>query len=553
MNSLNSLTKDKKKPALFISLLLIVVTLLVFDRVREFDFVHYDDDVYVLENRHVQSGITIPNIVWAFTSAEAGFWHPFTWLSLMLDGEMYGRNAGGYHGTNLILHMLSTILLFSVFSAMTQSPWRSAFVAALFAIHPFHVESVAWIAERKDVLSTIFWLLTMGAYVHYVRRPGLFRYFLVLFTFSLGLMAKPMLVTLPFCLLLLDVWPLGRTRWWQASSAQEGRLTADMPAKRAPLAPLLLFAEKIPLFVLSLMTALLVYYTENRAGVLASLDDFPLAMRLSHALVSYVVYLGKSLWPVNLAVFYPHPGGWPFPAVLFALAFLIAVTVISVRSIARFPYAAVGWLWFLGVLAPVIGVVQLGTQGMADRYTYVSLIGIFLVIAWGAPDCLKKWRKRDIFLPIAAVAVLILTGSLAWRQVGYWQDGETLFSHALRVTRNNYLAHNNLGAALDRKGNVAAALTQYNEALLIKPYYADALFNKGQALAAGGRVAEAEQSFRDALQAKPLFPEAHNNLAIILAFQGKKKEAASHFSAALRIRPAYEAAANNLRLLGEKP
>jgi Flp pilus assembly protein TadD len=297
------------------------------------------------------------------------------------------------------------------------------------------------------------------------------------------------------------------------------------------------------------MAALLVYYTETGAGALSSLEQFPLTMRIAHVLVSYCVYLGKTFWPVNMAVFYPHPGQWPYLTVLTALCFLGAITLGILRHSLRFPYAIVGWLWYLGAMAPVIGFVQLGTQGMADRYTYVPLVGIFVMIAWGAPDVWKRWRAPIAILSLAAVTALTVLGYLAWRQTGYWQDAETLFRHAAKVTSNNYLAHNNLGAALARQGKIEAALVQYEEALRIIPRYADALFNMGQVLTAGGRLDEAKERYREALQIKPSFVEAHNNLGIILANEGKTAEAIFHFEAALRLRPDYEAAGKNLRFI----
>ncbi len=540
------MASDKKKVILLLSLLLVVATLLVFHQVRGFEFVHYDDDVYVAGNRHVQAGLTLSSVAWAFSATDAGFWHPLTWLSLMLDYELYGLNAGGYHGTNLIWHLLNTLLVFFVFHRMTGAVWRSAFLAALFALHPLHVESVAWIAERKDVLSTFFWLLTMAVYIAYVRYPGRIRYLFLLLVFSLGLMAKPMLVTLPFCLLLMDFWPLGRTRFMTAAR------TDGEAGQAMPRGILSLLAEKAPLFVLAFLAGLLVYYTEERAGVLSSFDAFPLDLRIAHAFVSYLLYLGKAVWPVKLAVFYPHPGAWPPLLVALAAGLLIACTILAVRWHRRFPYALTGWLWYLGTMAPLIGLVQLGTQGMADRYTYIPLTGIFLVLAWGLPDILGRWRHKAVALSLAALIALSLLGGLAWRQTGYWRDAETLFRHALQVTDNNYLAHNNLGAALARVGKTAEALDQYRAALAIKPHYADARFNMGQSLAVSGRLAEAERYYRGALMSKPSFVEAHNNLGIVLAEQGKGEEARSHFLAALHIRPDYETAGKNLRLLLQK-
>ena len=541
---------EKKTSILLLSLLLILSTLLVFDQVRGFDFVHYDDDTYVLGNRHVQAGLTSANIVWALTATEAGFWHPLTWLSLMLDYDLYRLNPGGYHGTNLIFHLLNTLLLFLVLADLTGGIVRSAFVAGLFALHPLHVESVAWIAERKDVLSAFFWLLTLGLYSSYVKRPSLSRYLFVLLSFSMGLMAKPMLVTLPCVLLLLDFWPLGRFQVLPGKGIlHRCRVISARPSKLRTWGFGHLLLEKVPLLFLSLIVVALTFHTEARAGALASLDAYPLTVRISHSFVSYWIYLGKMFWPIDLAVFYPHPGQWPLPVVGAATVSLLVITYCCLKLLPAFPYAALGWFWYLCTMAPVIGFVQLGSQGMADRYTYIPLIGIFIMAAWGVPDILHSWRRHTVFLAPVALALLLLLGCLSWRQVGYWQDAKTLFQYAIKVTKQNYLAHNNLGAALAREGEFAAALVQYAEALHLRPQYADALFNRGQALAASGRPAEAEQSYRAALQLKPFFVEAQNNLGIVLANEGKNAEARLHFEAALRLRPDYEAAGKNLRFL----
>lgn len=535
---------EKKTALPVLSLLLILSTLLVFDQVRGFDFVHYDDDTYVLSNRPVRSGLTSASIAWALTATEAGFWHPLTWLSLMLDYDLYRLNPGGYHGTNLILHLLNTLILFLVLADLTGSLGRSAFVAGLFALHPLHVESVAWIAERKDVLSTFFWFLTMGLYSAYAKRPSMSRYLFVLLSFSLGLMAKPMLVTLPCVLLLLDFWPLGRFR-----ALPGGGILSTKPWELKTWGLGHLILEKVPLLLLSLLAVALVFHTETRVGALASLDAFSLTVRISHALVSYWVYLGKMFWPLELAVFYPHPGQWPLPVVGAAAVSLVLVTWGCIKLMPGFPYAVLGWFWYLGTMAPVVGFFQLGSQGMADRYTYIPLVGIFIMAAWGVTDILSRWLGKIAFLALLALALLLLLGCLSWRQAGYWRDAKSLFQHALKVTKQNYLAHNNLGAALAREGELAAALDQYEEALRLRPQYADALFNMGQALAESGRTGEAEQRYRAALQLKPSFVEAHNNLGIVLVKGGKTAEARFHFETALRLRPDYDAAVKNLRLL----
>ena len=407
-------------------------TLIAFWQVNHCDFINYDDPSYVTENIHIRHGITTEAIRWAFTTDYAANWHPVTWISHMLDVELFGLKPRWHHLTNLLFHIANTLLLFFVFHRMTKTTWQSAFVAALFALHPLHVESVAWVAERKDVLSTFFWMLTMGAYIHYVEHPR-FRSYLAVFTFlALGLMSKPMLVTLPFILLLLDYWPLQRFEQKTptqeipaeinkpiSASKREGKSSGkqtvqaivkeEEPADRkyqwALVRPLLI--EKIPLFALAALSSITTFIVQQKGGSVASLEGIAPGVRIANAFVSYIIYVRKIIWPDDLAVFYPHPGLLPFWQILGAVFLLIAVTVTVILEAKRFPYLAVGWLWFAGTLVPVIGIVQVGSQAMADRYTYVPLIGLFIMAAWGVPELLKNWRYRKEAL--AASSALILS------------------------------------------------------------------------------------------------------------------------------------------------
>ncbi|MBW2569478.1 MAG: glycosyltransferase family 39 protein [Deltaproteobacteria bacterium] len=355
---------------IIICLFLIITTLAVYWQVTNHEFLNYDDDIYITKNHHVQAGLNLESAIWSFTSGTmvSNYWHPLTWLSHMLDFQLYGMNAGGHHMTSLLFHITNTLLLFFIFRRMTGNIWQSGCVAALFALHPLHVESVAWVAERKDVLSTFFWLLTMLAYCRYVEKPVLIRYFIVLLFFVLGLMSKPMLVTLPFVLLLMDYWPLGRIQLGQA--IKEGNVKSQKTSFFH------LVGEKIPFFLLTAVASVAAYITQQKGGALTCMDLMLLKIQIANALVSYVSYIGKMLWPGKLAVFYPHPGTLPIWESVVAGLLLISITAFVVIPRRRFPYLFVGWFWFIGTLVPVIGLVKVGSFAMADRYTYVPLIGL---------------------------------------------------------------------------------------------------------------------------------------------------------------------------------
>ena len=401
---------------LVVGLCLAIATLTVFWEVRNHQFVNYDDNRYVTENRIVQAGLTREGALWAFTTTHASNWHPLTWLSHMLDCELFGANPRAHHLSNLILHLANSLLLFLVFKRMTGMLWQSAFVAALFAIHPLHVESVAWVSERKDVLSAFFWMLTLWAYLHYVVSPGFGRYLLVLLFFALGLMAKPMLVTLPFVLLLMDYWPLGRLRL--DGSSPNTSESANLSAQ--PWPKLGLVWEKLPLLAVSALSSLVTFLVQKSEAAVQSLAVFPLMVRVANALMSYMGYVGKTIWPRHLAVFYPHPGHVAVWKIAGAVLFLGGVSALVIRMARRHPYLATGWLWYLGTLVPVIGLVQVGAQSMADRYTYLPSIGLFIMIAWGGPHLMPRPPWRHVVIAFSTASVLLLLMVTAWLQVRHW-------------------------------------------------------------------------------------------------------------------------------------
>jgi len=529
-----------------ICLFLIAAILAVFWQVRFHEFLEYDDNVYVTENPHVNTGLTLKGIIWAFTTHHASNWHPLTWLSHMLDCQLYGLNPAGHHLTNLVFHIASTLLLFLVLKGMTGALWRSGFVAALFALHPLHVESVAWLAERKDVLSTFFWILTMWTYVRYTKQPKLNRYLLVLLSFSLGLMSKPMLVTLPFVLLLVDYWPLCRFQFRPRSGDHRSNIDKSKEANDQRSFALRLVLEKIPFFVLAAVSSFLTFFVQRSGGAVKSLDSYPLGARMANALVSYVSYIGKMIWPHRLAVFYPYPVVLPTWQVAGAGLLLVCVSSLVILAARRRPYLMVGWLWYLGTLVPVIGLVQVGYQAMADRYTYVPLIGLFVMIAMGVPDILSRWRYRRIVMVVSASLLLATFMVITWLQVRYWQNGVTLFEHSLGVTANNSLGHYNLGVALAGRGKTQEAISHYTEALRIKPDYAEAQNNLGVNFYYQGKTQEAISHYTEALRIKPDYAEAHYNLGVALVDQGKTQEAIAHYTEALRIKPDNSEAQNNL-------
>ena len=524
---------------LLICLFLILITFVAFWQVRNNEFINLDDDLYVTHNPHVQGGLTLKGILWAFTSTYAGHWHPMTWLSHMIDYDLYGLNPGGHHLTNLFFHVANTLLLFLLLLRMTGAPWRSSFVAALFALHPLHVESVAWVSERKDVLSTFFWMLAIGAYISYVARPKLNRYLLVVLCFILALMSKSMAVTLPFVLLLLDYWPLGGPNLKKMGPDLNLSISksANIDHRRVPLLRLIL--EKIPLFFLTAVSSLFTILAYWKGGTIASLAKLPLEIRIGNALVSYVRYIAKMIWPDRLAVLYPHPIILPLWEAAGAAFLLTILTVWMIIAGRRRPYYVVGWLWYLVTLLPTIGLVQAGVQAMADRFTYIPLIGLFIMVAYGVPDILTGWRYQRVALVTSGGFLLSILMICTMLQVQRWQNSVRLFSHTLDVTVNNALIHNNLGVTLVRQGKDQEAIAHYKKALEINPRYVDAHYNLGSLLVLQGMDQEALPHYIEVLRINPRDAVAHYELAVILARQNKAQEAIVHLAEAVRIIPNY--------------
>ena len=554
-----------------VCLVLMVATFLLFAQAGRFDYVNYDDPDYVSANTHVQGGFTWANIVWAFTTGHASNWHPLTWLSHMLDAQLFGNRPGPAHMISVVWHAINTGLLFIVLRRMTGAHWLSALVAAWFGLHPLRVESVAWISERKDVLSMFFFLLTLLAYTRYAKgpdsapaKPGhkLLWYGFALFWFALGLMTKPMLVTVPFLLLLLDYWPLERFRLDRSDNG---------------LLPKLIL-EKFPFFAIAIASGIITFQVQKKGGAVST--SLPAPERLANALISYVRYLFKTFWPENLSVLYPHPGHWPAWQVAGAGLFVVAISIMLILQLRKRRYLGVGWFWFAGMLIPVIGLIQVGIQSMADRYTYIPCVGLFILVAWAIEEAVRSWPPARKAAIVGAILSVIACACLTTHQIQFWHDSETLFQRAVDVTSDNYLAYNNLGYFLWGKGQRERAKENYRKSIAINPLYADALNNLGFALAGErkhaeaipyyeaalhsnpnqaeihnnygnalselGKVDEAIKQYRIVLKEQPDHADAHNNLGIALAMQGKLPEAIEHFQAAIRAKPNYASAHSNL-------
>jgi tetratricopeptide (TPR) repeat protein len=531
---------QKRRLEIVICLFLVSVSLLIYLQVRGFEFVTYDDESYITKNTFIKAGFTSESIIWAFTSGYAANWHPLTWLSHMLDIELYGLNPMGHHWSNLQIHIVNVVLLFLFLRLMTGAIWKSAFVSALFAIHPMHVESVAWVAERKDVLCAFFWILSMWAYVLYVRQPNKTRYLLLIILFVLGLMSKPMIVTLPFTLLLLDFWPLYRFQ----SIIQERKSNVFQ-------ALLTLVWEKIPLFILSTVSSFITFWVQHHGGAVASMTSLPFESRVANAIVSYTSYIWKMVWPLNLAVLYPLRE-WHYGQVIISGLLLSILTILAFWARKRFPYFFVGWLWFLGTMIPVIGLVQVGVQRMADRYTYIPFIGLFIVVAWGMADISSKWSRLKNIQRLFAGVMLIFFAIAAWFQAGTWENGITLFFHTVKVTHNNSIAYCGLGQAFDRHGKYNEAVRYYLKALQINPNFADAHYELGVTLEKQGYSTKALKQYSEALRIKPNYAKVHNNIGVILSNQGKSKEASDHYQKAIQIMPNYAIAYYNLGIISAK-
>jgi len=484
---------------------LILVTIAAYEPLRHNDFINLDDPRYVTENQHIRTGITFEGIKWAFAAVQTSHWHPLTMLSHILDCQLFGLNPKWHHLVNLLFHIANTLLFFRVLKDMTGTLWQSAFVAAAFALHPLHVESVAWVAERKDVLSTLFWLLTMAAYVRYIRYNSIKWYVVTLLLFALGLMAKSMLVTLPFVLLLLDYWPLERLK--NKSNIKH------------------LIFEKIPLFILSAISSITAFFVMRAAGNIISVNVLPLKIRAANSTVSYAEYIGKMIWPNQLAVFYPLDSGslsvWQIAS---AALLLSGISIWVIWLSPKYKYLLVGWLWYLGTLVPVIGLVQVGNQAMADRYTYLPSIGVFIMIAWGFADLSARWRFGKIIFRTAAITTLAILLICTRMQVKLWKNSFTLFEHTLKVTQNNYIIHNNYGIALSQAGRPDEGILQFRRSLQINPQHANAHYNLGLALAKTGQLEEAIIHLRKSLEFDSNSPSTLINLAGVLIMDKNSRD-----------------------------
>jgi len=517
-----------------ICLLLAVATVAVYSNVHRFDFINIDDQLYATENENIQAGLTGESVRWAFTTGHGANWHPLTWLSHTLDVELFGMWAGGHHVTNALLHLLNVLLLFCVVRAMTGAVWRSALVAAIFALHPIAVESVAWISERKNVLSTAFWLATMWAYVWYVRRPGgpgAWRYFAVFVLLALGLMCKPMLVTLPCVLVLLDYWPLDRGRSFGT-----------------------LIVEKLPLLALSVASSVVTFAVQGSGGAIAAAHRFPLLVRCQNALVSYLRYLGKLIWPSDLSVYYPFPGPigsgmWPLWLLLLAAYVLVCGTLAAIyySRHRRYRYVTVGWFWYLGTLVPVIGlVVQTGGQAMADRYMYVPMIGLLIAAVWAGADLIRHRRA----MAAAVVVLLIALGASSWRQVQCWHDSTTLLTHSIEATGGDWMTHYCLGCECKKQGRLGEALRQFRRAARFNPINIDSAIAIGSVLLDLGQSEAAVAQFEYALSLKPGNAEANIAMAVALSRCNRIDEARRYARRVLQIDPAHDRARQLFAELG---
>ena len=556
----NALNIKQSQKTLVVYILLILTSAAVYCQVSQFGFINLDDNVYVVENIDIQSGITLDRLQWMFQTRYAELWNPLVWLSFMADYQFYGLNAGGYHVTNLLFHILSALLLFWLFSRMTGEIWKSAFVAAFFALHPLHVESVAWISERKDVLSAFFWMLTLCFYVVYTEKQSIKRYLLVFFSFVLALLSKPMVVTLPVIMILLDYWPLKRFENHKGVS----RLI------------LWQFKEKLPFLILSAVIVVVTFYNPNES---LPHKIVPLDIRLANAPVAFMTYLVKTFWPHNMAIFYPFPYEIPVWQITIAILLIITMTVAVMVTVKQLPYLFVGWFWFMIVIIPVIGIIQISAYAMADHYHYVPSIGLGLMLAWGIPYFIKREDlRRNVLFP-AVILFLISMSVLSWNQCRYWKDSVKLFSHALRVTKNNTMMHNLLGYSLFEKGKIDRAMYHYNKAILIAPDYIYAYLNRADAYARQGKYQSAVNDYNKAvalgpdfadvyfkrgtfygksghnqlaiadfskiISLKPHYVDAFNNRGIALNQTGLFKQAIDDFNEAIRLKPAYANAWNN--------
>ncbi|WP_420263682.1 tetratricopeptide repeat protein [Candidatus Magnetominusculus dajiuhuensis] len=529
---LTRLSKSPLQTKIIICLLLIAAVFTVYAQVKDFKFLFYDDNQYILENLHVRGGPSLRNLQWAVTSAEYSNWFPVTWASHMVDVWLFGLWPGGHHLTNVAFHAGNAVLLFLLFSSVTGALWRSVLIAALFAFHPLHVESVAWVAERKDVLSAFFWISAMCAYVFYARRASLGRYMAVICCFVLGLMSKPVVVALPLVLLLLDYWPLGRF--------SDGKAPAVS-----------LFTEKIPFIILSALTGFVTYYVQKTGGAVAPLSALTLKLRMENVAVSYVKYIIKLFYPTGLGIMYRHPAEYPAWQVVGAIIVLVAVSIFAIAAMRRRPWFFTGWFWYILTLMPTIGAVKVGISYMADRYTYMPYVGLFIILSMAVPTgAYSAGVIRRIAANTAAAAVVICI-ILTNHQLKYWRNSVTLFTRAAAVTTDSYFAYYSLGYALNIEGRFGEAESALKVAVLIKPDYAEALLHLGMLELRREKLNEAHEVFIKAIMARPTMPEAYNGAGVALMNMGRLNEATAYFRRALALDSGNEDAARNLKLIAD--
>ncbi len=518
---LNKTNINLDKNKLIVYFALVVITFAVFWQVNQYDFA-FDDDVYVTQNSHIQSGITLNGLRWVFSTRYFYLWTPLVWLSFIINYQLYGLNAGGYHLTNLILHVLSTLLLFWLFNRMTKEIWKSAFIAALFAIHPLHVESVAWISERKDVLSAFFWMMTLCLYVYYTEKPIIKRYLPVLFSFICALMSKPMAVTLPVIMILLDYWPLKRFQ-----SKKDNFILWQL-------------REKLLFFILSTIVVIITFYPQQDTSLNTLYssnfqDEIPLIFRMANAPIASVTYLVKTFFPYDMTIYYPFSAPIQAWQVIITSLLIIVITIIAAVRMKRHPYLFTGWIWYVITIFPVIGIIQIAGHSMADRYTYIPLIGIFVILAWGIPSLINSAKTKKKMLFTASIAALIILAVLAWKQCSYWKNNADLWNHALNVTKNNYVAHNNIAAALFKEGKTKEAIYHCNQAISIAPNYVKPYINKGLIYSKLGQYNVAVENFNEAINRKTDYAEAYLGRGHAYERSGQYQRAIEDYNGAIRL------------------
>jgi len=509
---------SREKKIITVCVVLTLLGIAVFGQALWFDFIKFDDPAYVVENKQIQSPLTPDGLRWLFLNTDAGFWHPLTWLSFMMDYRLFGLNPGGYHLTNVLLHILSSLLLFWLFHRMTREIWPSALIAALFALHPLHVETVAWISKRKDLLSAFFWMLSLCAYAYYTEKPDAKRYLLVILFFTLALMSKPMAVTLPVVMIILDFWPLKRL------------------SSRKDLAWQL--REKLPFFLPAAFFSLITVYIRYHWGN-PFVNTIPFSYRLANAPVALVTYLKKAFLPYDLAIFYPFPPEVPVHQVVIASVVLVVISVAAAVWAKKRPFLLAGWLWYLLTILPVLGIIQVSERAFSDNYTYLPLIGITMMLVWGAASLLPdQVLRRKILFPAALIIIFVLSW-LSWRQCALWKNSFTVFRHAARVTKNNLLAHTNLASALSLQGKNEEAIYHYSEVIRINPYLPEGFYNRATTYGEMGRSDLAMEDFKKAIALKPDYVDAHYNLGTLYAKTGRYNDAIKKYNEAIRINPDY--------------